>query len=104
MRTLWALPLLLLAAIPALADTTDESIDQGSFVVYLHDQAIGAETFGVVGHADSINSGARVYRKARTPDGEKMIEKQMSLTASRSDFSLRFYQSNEIIDGKTLIT
>jgi hypothetical protein len=100
MRPLLALSLLLIAA-PAFAQ--DSVIDKGNLIIYLRDQAIGAETFGVEGRADSINSAARSYRKAK-PTGTEMIEKQMILTASRADFALRFYQSNETIQGKTFIT
>jgi hypothetical protein len=104
MRASWILLVLLLDASLALSQTPNESIDKGSFVVYLKDQPIGAETFGVEGHSDSINSAARAYRKTRTENGEEMLEKQMVLTASRSEFVLRFYQSNETVRGKTVIT
>src|SRR5215470_16456573 len=99
MRPSWMWPLLpLLLAAPALAQTSapeGESIDRGNFIVYLHDQAIGAETFGVEAHADSINYGARSYLKIHTQSGDEMIEKQMILSAGRADFALRTYQSNE---------
>jgi hypothetical protein len=105
MRLFPAPLLFLILAAPAFAaDPSQQSIDRGHFVVYLRDEAVGAETFGVEGRADSINSAARSYRKTRTKNGESMIEKQMVLTASRSDFALRFYQSNETLDGNTMIT
>ncbi len=107
MRPSWMWPLLLLLAAPAWAQIgapKDESIDRGNLIVYLHDQAIGAETFGVEGHADSINYGARSYRKVHTANGEEMIEKQMILSAGRANFALRTYQSNETIHGQTVIT
>jgi hypothetical protein len=97
-----SLLLLLAAATPAFAQSNDEAIDKGNLIVYLRDHPIGAETFGVEGRADSINSAARSYRKART--GNEMIEKQMILTATRGEFALRFYQSNETVQGKTYIT
>ena len=103
MRAPWLLLLFLAVAVPAFAQP-DASIDDGNYLVYVRDQAIGAERFTIEGHADSINSGARSYRKARNEAGEYMAEKQMVLTASRDEFALHFYQSNETIGGKTFIT
>lgn len=103
MRPLLVPLLLLLAAGSAFAQSSDVSLDRGNLLIYLRDQPIGAETFGVEGRSDSINSAARSYRKARS-DSNEMIEKQMILTASRNEFALRFYQSNETIQGKTFIT
>jgi len=104
MRPSLLLLLVLVAATPAAAQPATEAIDQGSFVLYLRDQPIGAETFGVAGRADSINSAAHSYRKTRTAAGEELIEKQMVLVATRADFALRFYQSNETFRGKMIIT
>ena len=98
-----SLLLLSVAAWPAFAQSSAEVIDQGNLLLYLRDQPIGAETFGVEGRADSIISEARSYRKARA-NSTDMIEKQMVLTASRSESALRFYQSNETVQGKTFIT
>jgi hypothetical protein len=89
MRASWLLLLLLAFAAPVRAQDRD-AIDGGNFLVYVRDQAIGAEEFHIEGRADSINSGARSYRKARTESGETMAEKQMVLTASRDDFALHF--------------
>lgn len=103
MRPVIACLAALLAAPSALAEVPTESIDKGSFIVYLRDQAIGAETFGVEARADSINAAAHSYRKSRASDGEIMVEKGMVLSMGREDYSLRFYQANETIQGQTLI-
>lgn len=104
MRAPLALLFLLIASVPAIAQPPAESIDQGNFIVYLKDRAIGAETFGIEAHIDSITAAARSYRKKKTEAGEEMIEKQMVLTVGRADFALRFYQSNETFHGTTMIT
>lgn len=103
MRSIIACLAAFLAAAPALAQSHSESIDGGSFVVYLKDRAIGAERFEVSARADSINAGARSYLKIRGKDGEEVIEKGMILTATRADFALRYYQSDETRQGQTLV-
>src|SRR5262249_43814313 len=104
MRSLLVLLLSLVTASAALAQTPTESLDQGSFIIYLRDQAIGAETFAFVARADSINGSARPYSTVNSKSGESMINKQMALTVNRTDLSLRFYQSNETRNGATVIT
>jgi hypothetical protein len=102
--------ILLLAAVaivtpaPAPAQAPTEDIDRGSFIIYLKDKPIGAETFGVEGRADSVNAASHSYVRFPTNAGEELIEKGMVLTASRADFALRYYQSNETIRGQTMIT
>jgi hypothetical protein len=105
------LPILFLAALAAAAPAVAsaqapiEDIDNGSFLIYRGDRAIGAETFGIEGRADSVNAGSHSYLKTPTPNGgEEMVEKGMALTVSRSDYGLRYYQSNETIRGETIIT
>src|SRR5262245_34747071 len=88
----------------ALAQAAAEDIDRGSFIIYFKDKPIGAETFGIEGRADSVNASSHSYLKFPTSAGEELIEKGMVLTASRTDFSLRYYQSNETIRGQTVIT
>jgi hypothetical protein len=106
MRSSLVLLLLLAGAAPAAAQSGSEDIeviDQGNFVLFLKDRAIGAETFGIAARSDSINSIAHSYLKTRTQSGEELMEKQMVMTATR-DFALRFYQSNETSHGKTIVT
>lgn len=94
---------LLLCASLAQAQATPEEVDRGNFIVYVRDRAIGAETFGIEGRADSLNASGRSYRTVRTDSGEESLEKSMVLSMSRRDFALRFYQSNETFRGKTFI-
>ena len=76
------------APAPAAAQAPAEDIDRGSFIIYLKDKPIGAETFGVEGHADSLNASSHSYVRFPTSAGEELIEKGMVLTASRADFAL----------------
>src|SRR5262245_36348088 len=106
MRLLIPLLAALTIGVPAsaFAQAPAEDIDRGSFVIYLKDKAIGAETFGIEGRADSVNASSRSYVRFPTSAGEELIEKSMVLTASRADLSMRYYQSNETIRGQTVIT
>jgi hypothetical protein len=94
------------AAFPArsIAQGASEDIDKGNFVISVKDRPIGAETFTIEGRADSVSVTSNSYVKLPTQAGQEMIEKSMLLTISRSDFSLRYYQSNETIRGRTVVT
>jgi hypothetical protein len=104
MRSTLACFLALLAAAPALAQLPTESIDQGSFVIHLKDRAIGAETFEVVGRADSINAAAHSYLTTHTSAGDEMVERAMVMSLNRTDYSVRYYQANQTMRGQTMIT
>lgn len=94
---------LLLLAPGARAQGAQQELDKGSFIIYLNDRAIGAEVFGIEGRADSLNAVARSYLTMPTESGGESFEKTMVLSMSRSDYALRFYQSNETFRGQTLI-
>jgi hypothetical protein len=103
MRTTFVVLAALLAAPSALAQAPTETLDKGSYILYLHDQSVGAETFVIEARADSINATSHSYRKSRTSSGETMVEKAMVLSMDRSDYALRYYQANETYEGETLI-
>ena len=104
MRTTMACLASLLLAGAALAQGPTERIDQGSFIIHVKDRPIGAETFEVVGRSDSVNATARSYLTARTKNGDEVIERVMVASLNRTDFSLRYYQSDQTMLGETLIT
>ncbi len=96
--------LALAASAPAaLAQAPTEDLDHGSFIINIHDHAIGAETFGIEGRADSLNCAAHSYRTQHTSQGDEPIAKTMVLTAGRGDWALRYYQSEETFRGQTLV-
>ncbi len=75
MRLILACLTATLAAAPALAQGHVETLDTGSLIVYIRDQAIGAERFEVSARGDSVNAAARTYLKVRGKAGEEVIEK-----------------------------
>jgi hypothetical protein len=93
----------LLLAGSARAQSPPESIDQGNYVVYLGSKAIGAENFAIRATSDSVSCVAHSYITKATPRGEETVEKQMGWSANRTDWSLRYYQSDETFRGETLV-
>jgi len=76
-------------------------IDRGNFILHLGDRAIGAETFGVESHSDSLICHSRSYLTQGA--GAETIEKGMVWTASRGDWALRYFQSEETRAGETVV-
>ena len=86
----------------AAAQAATESIDQGNYVISVGDRPIGAENFSIESRSDSVYCIAKSYLTRRSPDGDQTVEKVMGWSANRSDWSLRYYQSNETFRGATL--
>lgn len=86
-----------IAAMPIRAAT----VDQGSFKIYRHDRALGAETFEISEGHDSLMVRARQYLTIQTPDGDAPLERAADVLVSRSDFSLHGYQSERTFQGAT---
>ena len=79
-----------------------EIVDQGNFILYQNDRAVGAEVFTVEVAGDSLIVASRLYETRTTDRGDEQFEKQMMLIASRSDFGLRSYQSTMTFRGQKL--
>jgi len=97
-------PLVLLAATAialGAAPSWAKTIDQGSFKIYRHDQALGAETFELEEGHDSLVVRARQYLNLQTAQGEEPLERVADLLVSRVDYSLRDYQSTRTFRGAT---
>lgn len=97
-------PLVLLAAAAIALGATPswaKTIDQGSFKIYRHDKALGAETFELAEGHDSLVVRARQYLSLPTSQGEEPLERGADLLVSRVDFSLRDYQSTRTYRGAT---
>ncbi len=96
---------LIILAAAAIAATPTPSragvIDQGSFKIYRHDRALGAETFELSEGHDSLVVRARQYLTLPTSQGEEPLERAADLHVSRTDFSLRDYQSTRTHRGTT---
>lgn len=94
---------LLAAAAIALGATSAwaRTIDQGSFKIYRHDQALGAETFEISEGHDSLVVRARQYLSIQTSQGEEPLERGADLLVSRVDYSVRDYQSTRTFHGAT---
>jgi hypothetical protein len=96
--------LALAAVVPApTASAQPEVVDQGSFIYYLGDKAVGAEKFVLETRGDSLNVFSQTYQTIRTERGEEALDKQMVLVLARHDFGIRSYQSNQKFRGKELI-
>ena len=87
----------------AAAQTEIETIDQGNYVISVGERAVGAENFTIQSRSDSVFCQARSYLTRRTSEGDQMVEKIMGWSANLSDWSLRYYQSNETFRGETLV-
>lgn len=97
-------PFILLAACAiALAPSPSWSavIDQGSFKIFRHDRALGAETFEMAEGHDSLVVRARQYLSIQTSQGEEPLERAAEVYVNRLDYSLRDYQSSRMHRGTT---
>jgi hypothetical protein len=103
----WLLSCGVLAALfqptPAAAQALADQVDQGNYVISVGERAVGTENFTIEASADSVYCMARSYLTRRTPEGDQIVEKTMGWSANRSDWSLRYYQSNETFRGATLV-
>lgn len=95
--------LLTLALLAAPIARAAEVIDQGSFKLYRHDRALGAETFELTEGHDSLIVRARQYLSLPGRDGEEPLERGADLLVSRTDFSVRTYQSTRTLRGTSVI-
>jgi hypothetical protein len=92
--------LLVAAAIVATpAASRSGVIDQGSFKIYRHDRALGAEIFEITEGHDSLVVRTRQYLTIPTPRGDEPVERGADLMVSRTDFSLRDYSSTRTFLG-----
>ncbi|MGH7729801.1 MAG: hypothetical protein ACRENJ_00955 [Candidatus Eiseniibacteriota bacterium] len=95
--------LLVAAATVALpAASRAAVVDQGAFKIYRHDRALGAETFDLSEGNDSLVVRARQYLTVQTPQGDEPVERGADLLVSRTDFSVRTYQSTRLFRGITV--
>jgi hypothetical protein len=95
-------PFILLAALAIVLTATPSwsaVIDQGSFKIFRHDKALGAETFELAEGHDSLVVRARQYLSIPTSQGEEPLERAAELYVNRIDFSLRDYQSTRTHRG-----
>jgi hypothetical protein len=76
-------------------------VDQGSFKIYRHDKALGAETFEFIEGHDSLIVRTRQHLLLPTSQGEEPLDRGADLLVSRTDFSLRDYQSSRTLRGVT---
>ena len=91
---------LIAAAILALTTPARSSIlDQGSFKLYRHDRALGAETFELGELQDSLIVHTHQFLTIPTAEGEETVERAADLLVRRSDFSLRDFQSTRTFRG-----
>jgi hypothetical protein len=98
-RPLW-IALCIGILVPACARA--ETVDEGSFQVYRHDQSLGAETFLFMQGHDSLAVMARQYLTLQTPDGAAPLERDADLLVNRFDFSLRSFTSERTFQGQTI--
>jgi len=98
-RPLW-IALILGVLLPAFARA--ETVDEGSFQVYRHDQSLGAETFQLTQGHDSLAVMARQYLTLQTSEGPAPIERDADLLVNRYDFSLRSFTSERTFQGATI--
>lgn len=85
------------AAAPVAAERV--TVDSGTYKVYQHDRALGAETFSFERAGDSVLVYSHVYQTI--PDGAngRPFEKTTLLIADAFDFGLRHYHSKQTFDG-----
>ena len=97
---------LIVLAVAAIAATPSLSqlgvIDQGSFKIYRHDRALGAETFELIDTHDSLFVRARQHLTLPTPQGDEPLERGADVHVSWIDFSLRDFQSTRTYLGTTI--
>lgn len=91
-----------LAAIAAMPGPSWSGvIDQGSFKIYRHDRAMGAETFEMSEGHDSLVVRTRQHLTIPTSQGDEPLERGADLRVSRTDYSVREYQSTRTQRGIT---
>jgi len=100
--------LVLLLALVALAGPPPvaraELIDNGTFLVYLKDRAMGAEIFSVEVRHDSLLAFTDAYQTISSgPGATEESSKQSIYLATKDDFALMWYQSNHKIRGHTFV-
>ena len=94
--------LLVAAAIAATpCSSRSDVVDKGSFKIYRHDRALGAETFEVLAGHDSLIVRTRQHLTIPTPQGDEPVERGADLRVSQTDFSIRDYTSNRTSRGVT---
>ena len=93
----------LLHPVLAAAQSETETLDQGNYVISVGERAVGAENFTIQSRSDSVFCQARSYLTRRTSEGDQMVEKVMGWSANRSDWSLRYFQSEETFRGETVV-
>jgi hypothetical protein len=90
-------------SIPDVIDPTSITglMDRGSFKLYRHDRALGAETFEIAYGHDSLVVRARQSLIIPTSQGDQTLDRAADLLVSRTDYSLRDYQSQRTLRGIT---
>ena len=63
-------------------------VDRGTYKVYQNDRPLGAETFGMEEHGDTLLVTSQVFQAIPTPEGATKLEKNMRLLANRVDLGL----------------
>jgi hypothetical protein len=83
------------------AGKAGQVIDKGSFKLYRHDRALGAETFEISEGLDSLMVQGRQFLTLPTPRGDAPLEKGVDILVGRDDYGLRVYQSRRLFQGAT---
>jgi len=100
-RPLLAVVATLAIAAPLPAARGSDTVDRGSFKIYRNDRALGAETFELREGHDSLVVLTRQYLTLQSDRGDEPLERGADLLVSRSDYSLRHYQSTRTFRGAT---
>ena len=85
-----------------LAGMGAEVIDKGSFKIYRHGRAMGAETFEISEGQDSVVVRGRQFLTIPTSKGDEPLEKGVDILVSRQDYAFRVYQSTRNFQGTTM--
>jgi len=97
-----ALAACVLACTAVAAAENVRLVDRGTYKVYQNDRPLGAETFGMEEHGDTLLVTSQVFQAIPTPEGATKLEKNMRLLANRVDLGLVLYESKQIFRGRTL--
>lgn len=98
-----ALALLALPGLAGAATPGDDTIDQGTYIVYASDKPLGTETFTTRKRGDSLMVSSTIEQTHARPEGDVKVVKSFALVVSAFDFGLRHYQSTQEVQGKKLL-
>lgn len=96
-RPLTILTAAALLASPAPASSAD--LDKGSFKIFHHEKALGAETFEIREQQDSLLVSASQYLSIPSSQGEDPVQRTAQVVVRRTDFTMREYRSSRTRRG-----